>query len=71
MSVLGDLIRLSPALREELQADPATVYDRVTSFGGPERIESYRVRLAERYDDLTSFYSAAARHGECTIFWAA
>jgi hypothetical protein len=39
MSVLGDIIRLSPALREEIRADPSTAYDRVTSFGGPERPE--------------------------------
>jgi hypothetical protein len=180
MSLLGDVIRLSPELREEIRADPSNAYDRVTSFGGPERLEldwewkvfaplfaaagfrvnpfrsgalfpdeetafgawgdarsldphqvveaavlleqtpfavlaprlrdalverdtvrvdydyesptygqplplerivmpafsnermeSYRLQLADRYDDLTNFYSAAARHGECTIFWAA
>lgn len=175
MSLLGDVIRLSPELWEDIRADPSTAYDRVTNFGGPERleldwewkvfspllaaagfrvnpflsgalfpdeqtafgasldprqvaeaaallaqtpftvlaprlrdalvqrdtvlvdydhesptygqplpperivtptfpnerVESYRIRLAPRYDDLTDFYSAAARHGECTIFWAA
>src|SRR4051812_39674180 len=39
MSLLGDVIRLSPALREEIRADPSTAYDRVTSFGAPERLE--------------------------------
>ncbi|GAB1645710.1 hypothetical protein [Krasilnikovia sp. MM14-A1259] len=180
MSLLGDVIRLSPELREEIRADAATAYDRVTSFDGVERleldwewkvfaplfaaagfrvnpfrsgalfpdeetafgalgdarsldpdqvveasdlleqtpftvlvprlrdalverdtvrvdfdresptygrplplqrivtptfsdeqVESYRIRLADRYDDLTNFYRAAARHGQCTIFWAA
>ena len=180
MSLLGDVIRLSPELREEIGADPSTAYERVTSFGGPERleldwewklfaplfaaagfrvnpfrsgalfpdaetafgawgdarsldpqqvaevaallertpfsilapalrdalverdtvrvdydyesptygqplplerivtpafsdeqVESYRIRLADRYEDLTSFYSAAVRLAECTIFWAA
>ncbi|WP_246612478.1 DUF1877 family protein [Paractinoplanes bogorensis] len=161
--MLGDLIRLSPELRDEIRADPSTAYDRATSFDGPERleldwewklfgplftaagfrvnpfrsgspgvpfsgalslepnevaeaaatlektpfavhvphlrgalverdtvrvdhdyespvvtptfpddeVESYRSRLAPRYDDLTAFYRTAADHGECTVFWAA
>jgi hypothetical protein len=180
VSLLGDVIRLSPELREEIRADPSTAYDRVTTFGEPERleldwewklfaplfalggfrinpflsgalfpdeetafgargdsrsldpdqvgevaavlertafaalvphlrdalvehgtvrvdyeygsstygqplpperivtptfsderVESYRIQLAVRYGDLNDFYSAAARNGECTIFWAA
>jgi hypothetical protein len=39
MSRLGDLIRVSPALRADLAADPVTVYDRVTDFAPPERLE--------------------------------
>ena len=180
MSVLGDVIRLSPELREQIRADSSTAYDRVTTFGGPQRleldwewklfaplfaaanfrvnpfrsgalfpdeqtafgaggdarsldphevaeaaalleqtpfavlatnlrgalverdtvrvdydyesptygqplpperivtptfsdrrVESYRIRLADRYHDLTAFYGEATRQGECTIFWAA
>ncbi|MBL7255258.1 hypothetical protein [Paractinoplanes lichenicola] len=180
MSLLGDLIRLSPGLREDIRGDPSTAYERVTKFGGAERleldwewkvfgplfaaagfgvnpfrsgalfpdaenafgawgdsrsldpaqvveaaallertpfaalaprlrdalverdtvrvdydfesptygqplpperivtpvfsderVEMYRIQLADRYDDLTGFFATAARHGECTIFWAA
>ncbi|MBM2617514.1 DUF1877 family protein [Actinoplanes sp. LDG1-06] len=39
MSLLGDLIRLSPELRDEIRSDPATAYDRVTTFDQPERLE--------------------------------
>ena len=43
----------------------------VTPTFSNERVESYRIQLAARYDDLTDFYRTAARRGECTIFWAA
>ena len=39
MSLLGDLIRLSPELREQIRAESSTAYDRVTAFGGPRRLE--------------------------------
>ena len=40
MSVLGDFVRLSPALLEEIRAVPETAYLRMTGeFGAPERLE--------------------------------
>lgn len=37
--MLGDIIRLSPALLEEIRTDPSAADDRVTSFRAPERLE--------------------------------
>jgi hypothetical protein len=56
----------SPTYRQLLRPSrivPAVIPD--------ERIETYRVQLASRYEELTSFYRVAARNNECTIFWAA
>ncbi|GAB2585362.1 hypothetical protein Aab01nite_52970 [Paractinoplanes abujensis] len=39
MSLLGDLVRLSPQLREDIRSHPATAYERMTTFGDPERLE--------------------------------
>ena len=65
-TVLIDYDYESPTYRQPLPPERI-----VTPTFSNERIESYRIQLAGRYDDLTTFYSAAARHGECTIFWAA
>lgn len=45
------------------QVVPAAISDAET--------EKYRVRLAGPYADLATFYRAAARDNECTVFWAA
>jgi hypothetical protein len=40
MSQLGDLVRLSPALRAEITSDLRTAYDRMTGeFEAPQRLE--------------------------------
>jgi hypothetical protein len=56
----------SPTYRQPLPPSrivPAVIPD--------ERFETYRVQLASRYEELTTFYRVASRNNECTIFWAA
>lgn len=44
---------------------------RINTDPGPEILAAVHDQLASRYRALVEFFDAAAREGQCTVFWAA
>ncbi|WP_406062946.1 DUF1877 family protein [Micromonospora sp. NBC_00860] len=64
--ILVDLDPASPQYLEPLSAEMAA--------DGPmsnEEIHNIQLVLADRYEALVAFFGAAAKGGQCTVFWAA